>query len=217
MLFLIATPIGNLSDITLRALEILKECEYILCEDTRRSRILLNHFDIKKPLKSYHTFNEISKLKSIIEDLKDEKKIGLISDAGTPLINDPGEKIVRSCIENNIEIRTIPGPSSVFAALVVSGFSTDRFQFVGFIPKKPGQKKSFLQECLLYPGTTICFESPYRLAKTLAKLGEIDSEKEVFIARELTKKFETHYRGKAIELALYFTAHPPKGEIVLVF
>ncbi len=217
MLYLVATPIGNLSDFSFRAIETIKECDYLLCEDTRRSRILLNHYEIQKPLKSYHLFNESSRLLTILNDLKAGKTLGLLSDAGTPLINDPGEKIVKACIESNIEIRSIPGATSVMTALVLSGFPCERFQFVGFLPKKGSKRKKALIEYLDYPGTTVCFESPFRLAKTLQELGTLNSTKKVFVGREFTKKFESHYHGLAPELALHFTAHPPKGEIVLIF
>lgn len=216
MLFLIATPIGNLKDISLRALETMQECDYLLCEDTRRTRILLEHYTLKIPLKSFHLFNESAKEKSVIDDLKNGKKIGLVSDAGTPGISDPGERLVRRCRQEEIDVITIPGPCAAIAALSISGLKTERFQFFGFLPRKKGKLTKTLQEILLYQGTTVCYESPYRVVATLKILASLNPERECAVARELTKKFETLLKGPPSFLIDFFQKKPPKGEIVLL-
>ena len=216
VLFLIATPIGNLKDITLRALETLKECDYLLCEDTRRTRILLEHYQLKIPLKSFHLFNEVSKENYVIEDLKNAKKIGLVSDAGTPGISDPGERLVKRCHDERIDVISIPGPCAAIAALSTSGLGTERFQFFGFLPKKKGKLSRTLEEILAYEGTTVCYESPYRIEGTLKIISTLNPERECVVARELTKKFETLMRGSAPSLLENFSQKKPKGEIVLL-
>lgn len=216
MLFIVSTPIGNLEDISFRAINTLKLCDYILAEDTRKSRILCNKYHIKNPLKSYHKFSEKKKLQPIISDLKNGKKIALISDAGTPGISDPGELLIQKAIENDITITPIPGPTSITSALVASGLSTTPFQFIGFLPKKTGPLKIALFNLLLYSGTTICFESPERLVETLTLLSKIDSDCLVVVAREITKKFESFYRGKAHALLKSLKKDSIKGEIVLM-
>lgn len=216
MLYLVATPIGNLGDITMRAIEILKSCDYILCEDTRHSLPLLKHYDIHKPLKSYHKFSEASKLDPIIEDLQAGKIVGLISDAGTPGISDPGALLVEACVKNKIAVQSIPGACAAVAALTCSGLNTERFQFFGFLPRKATELQTVLREILAYPGTTICYESPQRLMDVLALLKEIAPERNLAVARELTKKFEEVRRGTADELIQYWEQHPLKGEIVLL-
>lgn len=216
MLFLVATPIGNLNDITLRALDTLKSCDLILCEDTRTSIKLLNHYQIKKPLLAYHKFNETSQIKQIIEKLQSGLKICLISDAGTPLISDPGYKLVEQCIKENIEITSIPGPCAAIDALLLSGLDTQKFQFVGFLPKKVSELKSALQDYTVYPGTTICYESPERLLKTLELLKTLNPGISTAVARELTKIFEEVLRGTAQELCECARNKPLKGECVLM-
>lgn len=210
LLFVIATPIGNLGDISKRALETLEASDAILCEDTRRSSILLERYGIKKRLISYHKFKEKELLDKILEELEGGKQLSLISDAGTPCINDPGQILVAACKERNIGVTAIPGPCSPIQALVLSGFDTTRFQFIGFLPKKP---ETDLRMALTYPGTTVAFESPERLVETLSL---IDGEREIAVAREMTKTFEECRRGKAKELLAHFKAHPPRGEIVLL-
>lgn len=217
MLFLVATPIGNLSDITFRAIETLKACDYILCEDTRHSLILLKHYNIQKPLKSYHKFNEASQTETILKDLKNGKSICLISDAGTPGIADPGAALVKQCIEHHLEVSAIPGPCAAIQALSCSGLTTDRFQFLGFLPRKEGELRSELQHILSYGGTTICYESPKRLLDVLSLINEIDPTRLLVIARELTKKFEEIRRGTAEELIQHWNETEVKGEIVLLF
>ena len=217
MLYLISTPIGNLSDISKRAIDIIKDSAYILCEDTRKSRILLNHYKITTiPLISFHKFNEAKKEKRVIQDLKNNQDISLISDAGTPTISDPGNRLIQSCIEENIPYTAIPGPCSIIQALVLSGFSYKQFQFIGFLPKKKGKRKKILQKALLYDGVTICFESPYRIVTTLEYLSEQDSNKKVVIVREMTKKFEEILKDSSLNLYEHFKKHPPKGEFVMV-
>jgi 16S rRNA (cytidine1402-2'-O)-methyltransferase len=216
MLYLIATPIGNLKDISLRALEMLARCDYLLCEDTRHTRVLLNHYEIKVSLKSFHLFNESAKENGIIEDLKQGKEIGLVSDAGSPGISDPGERLVKRCREEGIEVIAIPGACAAIAALSTSGLSSSKFQFFGFLPRKKGKLTKTLQQILNYEGTSVCYESPFRLLSTLKILVELDPSRSCAVARELTKKFETHLRGSAEELFKHFSQVKPKGEIVLM-
>lgn len=216
MLYLIATPIGNLGDISLRALETMRECDYLLCEDTRHTRILCNHYEIKIPLKSFHLFNEKAKENWVIEELKEGKNIGLVSDAGMPTLNDPGSKLIARCQQEEVSYSVIPGASSILTAMAGSGFIADKFQFIGFFPKKNGKRKKILEDALTYPGVTIAFESPYRLLKLLEQLKSLAPEREIVIARELTKKFETILRGTCEELLTHFQLHPLKGEIVFI-
>lgn len=213
MLYLIATPIGNLEDIPNRALRILQECDAILCEDTRHSTILLHHYGIHKPLTSYHRFKEAASLETIVSDLQAGKTLALISDAGTPCISDPGTRLVYACIEKNIPFTAIPGPCSVIQAIVLSGFMIDRFQWVGFLPKDPSH---VLRQALFYPGATVAFESPERLVSSLKILQTLDPNRKIAVAREMTKKFEECIRGSAEELLVHFTKTSPKGEIALV-
>lgn len=216
MLYVVATPIGNLSDITFRAIETLKSCEYILCEDTRRSAVLLNHYSIKKPLKSFHKFNELSKQDEILDDLKNGLPIALISDAGTPGISDPGEQLVSACIEAGITVVPIPGASALISALCCSGLETAPFQFVGFLPKKQGELRKKLQEILRYNGTTACYESPNRVLEVLETLQELDPARSLVIARELTKIHEEFIRGIPAALIERWKNGPQKGEVVLL-
>lgn len=217
VLYLVATPIGNLSDITLRAIEVLKSCDYILCEDTRHSAVLLRHYEIEKPLKSFHKFSESEKEAGILHDLQLGKTIALISDAGTPGISDPGTQLVQACVQHNIPVVAIPGPCAAVAALSCSGLPTDKFQFFGFLPRKTGELQRILKEILAYNGTTICYESPQRLLDTLAVVKELAPDREIVIARELTKKFEEIVRGTATELIAHWKGAAIKGEIVLMF
>lgn len=216
MLYLVATPIGNLKDITLRALETLQSCDYILCEDTRHSLILLKHHSIHKPLKSFHKFSEASKENDVIQDLIAGKIICLISDAGTPGISDPGTRLVKRCIEENIKISTIPGACAAIAALCISGLDTDRFQFYGFLPRQSGALKNTLAEILKSAFTTICYESAERIHKVLEAIDAMDSQRQIVIGRELTKKFEEMLRGKPKELLYQYTEKKFKGELVLL-
>ena len=216
MLYLISTPIGNLSDFSARAISTIEMCDYLLCEDTRHSRILLSHYNLKKPLRSYHLFNEAERTKEVVEDLHNGLKIGLLSDAGTPCISDPGYKLVSTCRELDLEVCPIPGPCALIAALSSSGFSAMRFQFIGFLPKKKGKLSSLIQEALDFPGTSICYESPFRMKATLQALKNLAPTRPIFVAREITKKFEQYYRGTPESLLPIWEKAPPKGEFVLL-
>jgi 16S rRNA (cytidine1402-2'-O)-methyltransferase len=216
MLYVVATPIGNLGDITLRALEILKSVDLIAAEDTRHSGMLLKHFGIKKPFISYHEHNEAIRATELIERLASGENIALVTDAGTPGLSDPGLRLVRECIKRELSFTVIPGPSSILTALVGSGFSTEKFSFRGFLPVKAGQRERKLRTAAESRETVIFFESPYRLTKTLAACIDVMQDRQLCVARELTKKFEEFRRGTAGELLVHYDAHPPKGEIVLV-
>ena len=215
-LYLVATPIGNLSDITLRAVETLRTCDYILCENTTHSQVLLNHFEIRKPLKSYHKFNEASREQELLADLKAGKSIALISDAGTPAIADPGERIVQAAVEQNLLVISIPGPCAAITALTCSGLATKQFQFVGFLPKKAVELETKLIECLHYPATTLCYESPRRIMDVLILLNTLAPTRALCIARELTKRFEEVVRGTPQLLIDHWKDKEIKGEIVLL-
>lgn len=209
MLYLVATPIGHLADITFRAVSVLKSCAYILCEDTRHSRVLLDHYAIQTPLKSFHKFNEKAREEAVLADLKKGLSIALVSDAGMPMICDPGARIVQACKREEIPVTVLPGPNAFLTALALAGWEAETFQFVGFLPKKTKQ----LHELLAYPGVTIAYESPHRLCQTLEALPE---QTEVAVARELTKIHEELREGTAKELLTHYRANPPKGEIVLL-
>ena len=216
MLYVVATPIGNLGDITLRAVEALKSADVIAAEDTRRSGLLLKHLEIKKPFVSYHEHNEAARTTQLVERLGRRENVALITDAGTPGLSDPGLRLIRECIKRELPFTIIPGASSILMALLGSGFSTDKFSFRGFLPVKSGQRERELRAATERDETTIFFESPYRLTKTLAACIDIIPERQLCVARELTKKFEEFRRGAASELLAHYQAHPPKGEIVLV-
>jgi 16S rRNA (cytidine1402-2'-O)-methyltransferase len=216
MLYVVATPIGNLGDITLRALEVLKDVDLVAAEDTRHSGMLLKHFAIKKPLISYHEHNEAMRTAQLVERLAAGESIALITDAGTPGLSDPGARLIRECIKRELPFTIVPGASSILTALVGSGFSTDRFFFSGFLPVKSGQRARELRTAAARDETTIFFESPYRLTKTLRACIDVMPDRQLCVARELTKKFEEFRRGAASELLAHYEAHPPKGEIVLV-
>jgi 16S rRNA (cytidine1402-2'-O)-methyltransferase len=216
MLSVVATPIGNLADITLRAIAALKSADLIAAEDTRRSGILLNHLEIRKPIVSYHQHNEAARTPQLVERLARGENIALITDAGTPGLSDPGLRLIRECIKRELPFTIIPGASSILTALIGSGFSTEKFFFGGFLPVKSGQRERELQAAAQREETTILFESPYRLTKTLAACIDFMPERQLCVARELTKKFEEFRRGVASELLAHYEAHPPKGEIVLV-
>jgi 16S rRNA (cytidine1402-2'-O)-methyltransferase len=216
MLYVIATPIGNLGDITMRALEVLKSVDLVAAEDTRHSGLLMKHFGIKKPFISYHEHNEAKRTAELVERLARDENIALITDAGTPGLSDPGLRLVRECIQRELSFSIIPGPSSILTALVGSGFSTAKFSFRGFLPVKTGRRERELRAAAELDETIIFFESPYRLIKTLAACIDVMPDRQLCIARELTKKFEEFRRGTARELLSHYEAQPPKGEIVLV-
>ena len=215
-LYLIPTPIGNLEDITLRAIRILKEVDLILAEDTRTSRPLLNHFEIKTPLQAHHLFNEHEQVERVVEEIKFGKSIALITDAGTPGISDPGFLLVRECIKNKIEVESLPGATAFVPALVNSGLPCERFCFEGFLPHKKGRQTK-LEALVEEERTMIFYESPHRLIKTLTSFAEyFGKERRASISRELSKLFEENKRGTLIELTDYFNSKTIKGEIVII-
>ena len=216
MLYVVATPIGNLGDITLRAIETLKSVDVVAAEDTRRSGMLLKHLEIKKPFISYHEHNEATRTTELVERLARGENVALITDAGTPALSDPGLRLIRECIKREVPFTIIPGPSSILTALVGSGFSTHKFSFRGFLPVRSGKRERELRAAAESEATVIFFESPYRLTKTLAACVDIMPDRQLCVARELTKKFEEFRSGTANELLAHYQLHPPKGEIVLV-
>lgn len=214
-LYLVPTPIGNLEDITLRALTVLKSVDFVLTEDTRKSGFLLKHFEISKPLVSYHKFNEHKVLQSFTNRIEQGETAALITDAGTPCISDPGFLLLRACIEQGIEVECLPGATAFVPALVNSGLPNDRFIFEGFLPKKKGRKKR-LQELSKETRTIILYESPYRLVKCLQQLAEVlGTDRKASVSRELTKMHEENVRGSLAELIAYFSAKTVKGELVI--
>jgi 16S rRNA (cytidine1402-2'-O)-methyltransferase len=216
MLYIVATPIGNLADITLRALDILKEVDVVAAEDTRHSGLLLKRLGIQKPFVSYHEHNEAARTAQLSERLARGDNIALITDAGTPGLSDPGLRLIRECINRGLAFTIVPGPSSILTALIGSGFSTEKFSFRGFLPVKSGQRGRELRGAAEREETTIFFESPYRLVKTLAACLDIMPARQLCVARELTKKFEEFRRGTAAELLAHYQAHRPRGEIVFM-
>ena len=216
MLYIVATPIGNLDDVTLRALETLKSVDVIAAEDTRHSGNLLRHFQIRKPLVSYHEHNEAMRSAELIERLSKGQNIALITDAGMPGLSDPGARLIRQCLERGLPFTVVPGVSAITTALVGSGFALERFCYRGFLPVKNGQRRRELMAAAERAETTVFFESPYRLTKTLAACVELMPERRLCVARELTKKFEEFRRGPAAELLAHYKVHVPKGEITLL-
>ncbi len=221
MLYIVATPIGNLKDITLRALEVLSSIDGIICEDTRRTAILLNHYDIKKPLIVLNDFNETRMVDQIINQLKSGKNLALVSDAGTPLISDPGYKLVRSALENKVEIDSIPGPSSVITALTLSGLPPDKFLFLGYPPEKSGHRQKWLSHLGGGPDTpprditNIIFISPHKLLRFLQEMQGVFGDIEVVLAKELTKLHQSVDKKKISQWLE--TLKNPKGEYILLF
>jgi 16S rRNA (cytidine1402-2'-O)-methyltransferase len=216
MLSLVATPIGNLGDITLRALETLKSADVIACEDTRHSLRLLQHYGMEKPLVSYHEHNEARRTAELVEQIAAGKHVAVITDAGLPGVSDPGHRLLRACIERELPYTILPGPSAVLTGLIGSGFDADGFFFGGFLPVKSGQRERTLTEAGMREETSVFFESPHRLLKTLEAAARLLPDRELCVARELTKTFEEYRRGTAASLLAHYTAHPAKGEIVLV-
>lgn len=215
-LFLVPTPIGNLEDMTFRAIRILKEVDLILAEDTRTSAKLLHHYEIKNKLVSHHKFNEHKTVEMIAGQIEQGKNVALISDAGTPGISDPGFLLVKTCLEKEIEVECLPGATALIPALVNSGFPTDRFTFEGFLPQKKGRHKK-IKELMSETRTMIFYESPYRLMKTLEQFAEfLGTERRASVSRELSKLFEENKRGTLGELIVHFGSKPIKGEIVIV-
>lgn len=221
-LYIVATPIGNLQDITYRAVQILKDVDAIACEDTRKTSILLKSLNIEnKHLVSYYEQNELRRIPEVLNALKNGLNVALVSDAGTPTISDPGFKLVRECIREGIKVESVPGPSSVISSLVVSGLPTDKFLFVGYPPKKPGHRKKFfesltkLQYCIKV--TIIMFEGPHKILKTLNEMREVFADIDIVAARELTKIHEEIRREKISNSIEHFRKIPPKGEFVILF
>ena len=215
-LYVVPTPVGNLEDMTFRAIRVLKEADLILAEDTRTSGILLKHFEIKNAMTSHHKFNEHKTVEGIVNRLKAGETIALISDAGTPAISDPGFLVVRECVRNGIEVQCLPGATAFVPALVASGLPNDRFCFEGFLPQKKGRMTRLvsLQE---ETRTMIFYESPYRLVKTLTQFSEyFGAERQVSVCREISKIHEESVRGTLTEVIAHFTANEPRGEIVIV-
>lgn len=215
-LYVVPTPIGNLEDITLRAINVLKEVDFILAEDTRTTSHLLHHLGIEKPMHSHHKFNEHATVGRVAESIAAGRDVALVSDAGTPGISDPGFLLVRKCVEEGIEVVTLPGATALIPAVVQSGFPCDRFCFEGFLPQKKGRMKR-LQELSTEPRTLVLYESPYRVVKCLEQIAEtFGKERRVAVVREITKKFEETVRGTIMEAIAHFKAHEPKGEFVIV-
>ena len=215
-LYIVPTPIGNLDDITLRAIKVLEEVDFILAEDTRTSSVLLKHLHIDKPLRSHHKFNEHATVRAVAEAIEAGKNVALISDAGTPGISDPGFLLVRTCVEEGIAVETLPGATACIPALVQSGFPCDRFCFEGFLPQKKGRMKR-LTELAEESRTIVFYESPFRVVKCLEQLAEVfGPERMVAVSRELTKKFEQTVRGTLSEVIAHFKSQQPKGEFVIV-
>ena len=215
-LYIVPTPVGNLEDFTFRAIRILKEADLILAEDTRTSSVLLKHYDIHGRLESHHKFNEHKTSEIIRDRILSGLNVALISDAGTPGISDPGFLLVRTCVEQGIEVQTLPGPTAFVPALVSSGFPCDRFCFEGFLPVKKGRQTK-LKTLAEESRTMIFYESPYRLVKTLRQLAEyFGPERQCCVSREISKIHEEHKRGSLAEVADWYTVHEPKGEIVLI-
>lgn len=215
MLYIISTPIGNLEDITLRALRTLKEVDLIAAEDTRHSHILLQKYEIKTPVTSFHSYSTDAKLESIVRELKDGKEVALISDAGTPGISDPAYSLIRRAIEEGVKIVPIPGASALLTAIVSSGLPMDKFVYLGFLPLKKG-RQTLLKSLQTEERTLVIYESPHRLLKTLEHLKEYLGDREIAVCRELTKVFEETLRMKISDAIKHFTQKKPKGEFVLI-
>lgn len=215
-LFIVATPIGNLEDVTLRALRVLREVDWVLAEDTRRTRVLLDHFEISQRPTSLHAHNEAGRIESVIEALEQGRSIALVSDAGTPLVSDPGARLVSAITKAGHHVEAVPGASALLTALTVAGLDTERVLFLGFLPRKAGARRRLLESQRGRPETIVLFESPRRVAKTLDEVAEILGDRAVCLARELTKKHEEVFRESASALASRFAESPPRGECTLV-
>lgn len=215
-LYLCATPIGNLEDITLRVLRTLKEADLIAAEDTRHSIKLLNHFDIKTPMTSYHEFNKVEKARYLVDKMREGTNVALITDAGTPGISDPGEELVRQCYEAGIEVTSLPGPAACITALTISGMATRRFAFEAFLPSDKKEKQEIFEELKKETRTIILYEAPHRLVRTLSELLENLGDRRISVCRELTKTHETVFRTTVSEALSYYETEEPRGECVLV-
>ena len=215
-LYLVATPIGNLEDITLRALRTLKECDVVAAEDTRRTGQLLKYFGISKPMLSYFQFNEAKRSEEILDRLQRGEKVALVTDAGTPAISDPGERVVCAAVERGFRVEAVPGACALVAGLTASGLSTEEFHFIGFLPHKSGQRRKRLEAAGKINGTLVLYESPYRVEKLLTELNDVFPTRRVVLARELTKKFEEYLRGAPAELLEVLKKRTLKGEFVVM-
>jgi 16S rRNA (cytidine1402-2'-O)-methyltransferase len=215
-LYVVSTPIGNMGDFSFRAVETLRSVALVLAEDTRHSRTLLDRYEIRTPMTSYHKHNEARTTPQLVERLTAGESIALISDAGTPLLSDPGLRLVRAAIDAGIAVVPIPGASAVLSALVASGMDADRFTFFGFLPRKGKERAAALDEIVLSPNTAVVYEAPGRVADSLRELAERAAERPAVVARELTKQFEEHQRGTLESLRAYYQETPPRGEVVIV-
>ena len=215
-LYIVSTPIGNLEDITFRAVRTLKEVDFIAAEDTRHSTILLNKYQIKKPLISYYSYNRIRKKDEILKLLNAGKNIALVSDSGTPGISDPGAVLIKEALENNLDVTAIPGPTALINALVLSGKPTNKFVFEGFLSNKQGKRKKRLGYLKDEERTVVIYESCHRIVKFLQDALDVMGDKDIVVARELTKKFEEIRRGKTSEIMEHFSKNKPKGEFIVV-
>jgi 16S rRNA (cytidine1402-2'-O)-methyltransferase len=215
-LYLVATPIGNLEDITLRALRVLRECTVIAAEDTRRTGQLLKHFDLHKPLVSCFHFNEARRGDELLDRLRRGDTVALVTDAGSPGISDPGVRVVQRALAAGLRVEAVPGPCALIAGLTISGLPTDEFHFVGFLPHKAGQRQRRLDRLQTVPGTLVFYESPFRIERLLTELREVFPERQVVLARELTKKFEERLQGTPEELLATLRQRPLKGEFVVL-
>src|SRR6266851_9116942 len=215
-LYLVATPIGNLEDITLRALRVLQECDFIACEDTRQTQKLLSHFEIAKRLVSYHEHNEMTRAPELVIELEQGAQIALVSDAGTPLVSDPGHRLVSLCLRHHIPVVPIPGPSALLASLSASGLPTEEFLFVGFLPARSGERRRALERLRIEDRTIILYEAPHRVAECVADAREVLGDRPACLAREVTKLHEEFRRGKLSELSASLEERPARGEITLL-
>jgi len=215
-LYLVATPIGNLEDITLRALRVLRECDVVAAEDTRHTGRLLQHFGIHKPMVSCFQFNEARRGAELLDRLREGRTVALVSDAGSPGVSDPGQRLVAAARAAGLRVEPVPGPCALVAALTASGLPTDEFHFVGFLPHKSGQRANRIRDLTALPGTLVLYESPFRIARLVAELAEHLPDREVVLARELTKKFEEWLRGRPAALAKQLEERPRKGEFVVL-
>jgi 16S rRNA (cytidine1402-2'-O)-methyltransferase len=215
-LYLVATPIGNLEDISLRALRVLKEVDLIACEDTRQTLKLLAHFEIRKPLESYHEHNEMTRSAELVLRIEEGARVALVSDAGTPVISDPGHHLVALCLRHHLPVIPIPGPSAIVAALAASGMPSEEFTFIGFLPARPAERRRRLQELSSEPRTLVLYEAPHRLLAALADILETLGNRRAAVARELTKVHEEFLHGHIEDLISAFDSKPPRGEITLL-
>ncbi len=216
LLYVVATPIGNLKDITLRAIEVLREVDFVVAEDRQRALKLLSHLDIRKPITTINSYNEAHRARTIVGRLTEGEKAALITAAGTPCISDPGDVVVRASRDAGIEVQAVPGPSAALAALSISGLSPDRFLFYGFLPQKKGKKKKVLREILAGPFPVVLFESPRRIAETLGVIREETPERQVVVCREITKLYEDVMRGPIEEVAEEVASHETRGEYTVI-